>query len=91
MIATYQTSHPGNLAIQREIFDIPVEAARKAIHHLDAGIGQYWHTVLVKPLRRAVRAKQGTVRVYTAGFGSSELSNVLALVGCEVVCDGVLS
>lgn len=84
MTATCTSSNPGNISIQSETFTIPVAACKLAMKSLDCGVGEYWNYHLVKPMRRAIRAKLDHVVVRTAGFGSGELSNVLHSVGCPV-------
>lgn len=76
-MATYFTQHPGNLAIQTEVWTLPLAEAKAALTYLDTRKGGYWERVVLKPYRRTVRTKAETVRVYTAGFSTSELSNAL--------------
>lgn len=79
-MATYTTQNAGNLAIQTEVWTLSIAEAKAAMRHLDCRKGTYWGNHLATPCRRAVRAKADHVRVYTAGFSTGELSNVLALV-----------
>lgn len=81
-MATYTISHPGNIAIQQEVWTMTLAEARAAATLLTTHVGSYWHENLVKPTNRAKRQKQATVRVYTAGFSTSELSN--ALFNCDM-------
>ena len=83
-MATYRISYPGNTALQQEVWNIPLHEAKAALALLQPSKGSYWESNLLKPYRRAVRAKQEHVRVYTAGFSSSELSNVLFNVDAKV-------
>lgn len=78
-MATFYRSYPGNLALEEDVWTLSIAEAKAAATHLNVSRGTYWESVLLKPTRRAVRAKQATVRVYTAGFSTGELSNVLAL------------
>lgn len=86
-MATFTTQNRGNLAIETHIWEIPVAEARAAQRHLDMSKGGYWENNLAKPCRRAVRAKSETVKVYTAGFSTSRLSNALFNAGCKVTGD----
>ena len=79
-MATYTTQFPGNTALQTEVWTLTIAEAKAASNALDTRIGSYWHTNLTKPLRRASRAKVATVTVYTAGFSTGELGNVLAAI-----------
>ncbi len=81
MTYSITTSNAGNLAIESHAFDLPVSLAKSALSHLDARAGTYWGNNLAAPTRRAIRAKSATVRVYTAGFSTGELANVLAVCG----------
>lgn len=83
-MATYRILHPGNIAIQQECWTLTRAEAASAITHLDTHIGSYWHANLVRPYNRAKRNKAPTVRVYTAGFSTGELSNVLYASGMTV-------
>lgn len=84
MTATVTTSYKGNTALETQVWTIPVKAALEAAGELGARPGSYWEANLAKPARKAKRAKLDTVRVFTAGFSSGELSNVLFSVGCQV-------
>lgn len=77
-MATYITQYPGNMALQTEVWTLSISEAKAVQAHLDVRKGTYWDSNLVKPYRRARRAKAETVKVYTAGFSSGELSNALA-------------
>jgi hypothetical protein len=81
-MATYTISHPGNLALQTEVWTLTIDEAQHALMLLDATKGSYWETTLLKPYRRARRQHLATVRVYTAGFSSGKLSNVL--FNCDI-------
>lgn len=83
-MATYTTSYPGNMALQQEVWTLTVAEAKAVLPLLDTHKGSYWESVVLKPLRRAVRAKAATVKVYTAGFSSGELSNRLYASGAYV-------
>lgn len=80
-MATYTTQNPGNLAIQTEVWTLSIEEAKAVQGFLDTRKGGYWENHLVKPYRRAKRAKADVVKVYTAGFSSSALSNALFAAG----------
>ena len=79
-MATYTTQFPGNTALQTEVWTLTIAEGKTACGVLDTRLGSYWHVNLAKPLRRAIRAKAATVTVYTAGFSTGELSNVLAAI-----------
>jgi hypothetical protein len=83
-MATYTTQCPGNLAMQTEVWTLTLDEAKQALTLLDARTGSYWDTNLTKPTRRNARLHLPTVRVYTAGFSSGELSNVLYASGATV-------
>ena len=78
-MATYTTQNPGNLAIQQEVWTLSIPEAKAAMKLLDCHQGTYWGRTLATPCRRAVRAKADYVRVYTGGFLTGELANVLAI------------
>ena len=77
-MATYTISNPGNIAIETVVWTLSITEAKAVQAYLDVRKGTYWESNLVKPYRRAKRAKAETVKVYTAGFSSGELSNALA-------------
>jgi hypothetical protein len=81
-MATYSISHPGNTAIQEECWTLTLDEALQASKVLDCRTGSYWEATVLRPYRRAKRAKAQTVRVVTAGFSTGELSNVL--YACDV-------
>jgi hypothetical protein len=82
-MATYTVQHPGNTALQTEVWTLTLDEAFRACHCLaPIAKGSYWEANLAKPYRRAKRQYLSTLRVYTAGFRSGELSNVL--FNCDV-------
>ena len=81
-MATYTTQYPGNLALQQEVWTLSLAEAQQTMALLDCHPGSYWEATLLKPTRRAKRQHSPTVTVYTAGFSSGELSNVL--FNCDV-------
>lgn len=87
MKATFKTLHAGNIALQEEVFQIPLDAAKMAVKYMknngEIGPGKYWNEKIAKPTRRAIIAKQEFVTVYVAGFSTGELANVLHCVGCD--------
>lgn len=83
-MATYTTQHPGNLAIQTEVWTLTLSEAKAVVATMKPAKGSYWDTTLVKATRRASRAHAETVTVYTAGFSSGELSNALYAAGSQV-------
>jgi len=93
MTATFTVSYPDNTALRTEVFTIPMAAAEKIVKG-DDNIGKpcypgsYWENNLAKPYRRARRAKAESVKVYTSGFGTSNLINLLLNIGCESICTG---
>lgn len=90
MIATYRTCNRGNLAIERDIWSIPVSIGKQFIKTFpdECGIGHYWYYAIAKPTRQSVRAKLENVRVSTAGFSSSELYQKLVELGCKIQFEG---
>lgn len=84
MIATFKTVHQGNSVLQAEIWILPIKAAKAVVDQLCPSKGSYWENNLARPTRQAIRAKAETVRVYTSGFSTGELSNLLACVNCDV-------
>lgn len=76
-MATYYIGNRGNSAIQQEVWNVTVAEAKAALPFLSTQKGSYWESVLLKPMRRAVRGKVETFKVYTAGFSTSEFSNAL--------------
>ena len=88
-VATYTVACRGNLAMQTEVFMIPVLVAKQLIKEvLDCTPGTYWETVLKRPTNRAIRHRHAHVRVLVAGFTTGELCNALATAGCGVECRG---
>lgn len=94
MNATFKTSHPGNLAIETQVWTIPTEIAKKVVASMKAdGMltpGAYWTDVIAKPTRKAVRAKVDAVKVYTGGFSTGNLSNYIFACGFEVENAGIM-
>lgn len=86
MTATIKTSNRGNIALQSETFTLPIELATKVVKVLDCRPGCYWESA-AKAVRRAKRANETTVKLYTAGFGSSELASAIAQVGGTAVSE----
>jgi hypothetical protein len=84
LMATYTKQYPGNTALQTEAWTLSLAEAAAVLPLLDVRKGTYWEASLLKPLRRAKRAKASAVRVYTAGFSTSELSNVLYASGATI-------
>jgi len=84
-MATYFISNRGNSAIQEECWTLTLAEAQAVCTSglLPMGTGSYWDTNFGKPTRRAKRAKAATVRLYTAGFSTGELSNVL--FNCDIL------
>jgi hypothetical protein len=82
---TVETLHAGNSAIETQKFTLSINDAKliRAYMKRELGVsnGSYWHTNFVRPVNIAVRRKQNTVTVYTAGFGSSELYQIAATCG----------
>ena len=83
-MATFITQNPGNTAIQTEVWTLTTDEAKAAQAFLNTEKGSYWDNNLVKPWRRARRAKAETVKIYTAGFSTSGLSNALFNAGYPV-------
>ena len=86
--ATYKIANKGNTAIQCEVWQVPIEAAKKLSKEMrangQAGPGSYWENNFVRPVRRAVRAKAAFVGIRTAGFSTGEFANRLRCVDCEI-------
>lgn len=86
LTATVRTSNRGNLAIQSETFTIPLALAAAAVKFLDTRPGCYWNSA-PKAIRRAKRAGEAVVKLYTAGFGSGELANAIAQAGGTTISE----
>jgi hypothetical protein len=84
LTATVTTANRGNLAIQSETFTIPLELAAAAVKFLDTRPGCYWESA-AKAVRRAKRAGEATVKLYTAGFGSGQLAGAIGQAGGTTV------
>ena len=84
-MATYTTQYPGNTALQTEVWTLTLPEAKALLAELPCPKGSYWETTVARPYRRACRAKAATVRVYTAGFSSGELSNALYAAGQTII------
>ena len=83
-MATYTISNPGNTALQTEVWTLTQAEAKATIPLLHCASGSYWADVILKPYRRAIRAKAATVQVYTAGFSTGELANAMASVAITI-------
>ena len=77
-MATYRTKYPGDPTLRTEIWTLTIQEAQDATRLLRCTKGSYWERKLLKPLRRAKRAKQTTVTFSTAHLSTSELSNALS-------------
>lgn len=86
MTATVRTSNRGNAALQSETFTIPYDLAAAAVKFLDTRPGCYWESA-AKAVRRAKRAGETTVKLYTAGFGTSDLAGAIAQAGGTTVSE----
>jgi hypothetical protein len=89
MNATIKTYDAGNMALEQHKIEMPIEAAKKIVktNAVEAGPESYWESVLVKPTRRASKAKASTVTIWTAGFGTSEIANAIQSVGCDLISE----
>jgi hypothetical protein len=76
-MATCTTQYPGNMALQTEVWTLTIAEAKAALAFLTVTKDSYFEAHLLKPMRRAARAKAQTVRVYTAHFSSSALAGAL--------------
>jgi hypothetical protein len=87
MNATIKTYDAGNMALEQHKIEMPIETAKKIVKSgdIETGSGSYWESVLVKPTRRASKAKSQTVTIWTAGFGTSEIANAIRIAGCELI------
>ena len=83
-MATYTVTSPGNTALQQEIWTLSLAEARALIAHFDCRPGTYWQATVKRPYALARCNAAQTVRVYTAGFSSGELSNALVAAGFKV-------
>lgn len=87
-MATRMTKHQGNLAIQRELWVLDRPEARALQRLLKArGLGRrghYWYMTATRPINRATRRAEWPVTISTAGFGSAEMSRLLADAGISV-------
>jgi hypothetical protein len=83
--ATFTVSNPGNLAIQTEVWTLPLPAAKAAVavakKNGDIRPGSYWAAHLARPVAAASRRKESTVKLYTAGFSTTELCAILLEAG----------
>jgi hypothetical protein len=62
-MATYMTQFPGNTALQTAVWTLATAEAKAAIPLLNTTGGSDGESHLLKPSRRAVRAKKPTVTV----------------------------
>lgn len=80
-----ETLNPGNAAIETQKFVFKMATAKKIRAYMkkemQVGSGSYWWNNFVRPVNVAVRKKQETVTVYSAGFGASELCQIAAVCG----------
>lgn len=71
-----------------EVYVIPLALARLLRAYFEGigefGVGDYWRRVLGRPLYHAIRGKQDTVSVTTAGFSAQHLVNAIGAVGGRV-------
>ena len=80
-MATYFTTHSGNLAIEQTIFTLSIDEAKAVKPLLNTARGTYWDSNFTRPLRSAQRSHAQSVRVYTGGFSAGEFSNALYASG----------
>lgn len=94
MEVTYKIANKGNLAIQTEVWYLPIEVARKLLKYLkkDEQIvpGRYWYWTAAKPIRKAIKGKSKIVTIYTAGFTTERMHSFLLDIDCTVKFDGLL-
>ena len=76
-MATVKTLHPGNTALQTEVWTLSLAEAGRVACILDCRTGTYWHEHLIKVVNRARRARSETVVIWTAGFSTGVFSNAL--------------
>ena len=77
-------AHAGNLALETDRFDLPIDVAQMVTAMLCTTTGPWWF--LRSATRTAVRRKQATVKVFTSGFGSQQLINTLSHLGHTTIC-----
>lgn len=84
---TVETLSEGNLAIQTEVWTLPIREAKKmAAEMRSMGLdtkGGYWRRHALTPVRKAIRNKAKIVKIYTAGFSTSEIAGIMNRVGVE--------
>ena len=86
LTATVKTYYRGNAALQSETFTIPFALAAAAVKFLDTRPGTYWESA-AKAVRRAKRAGEAVVKLYTAGFGTSDLAGAIVRAGGSTVAE----
>jgi hypothetical protein len=90
---TVTTAYAGTLAIQSERFAVPLAVAKQVRAYMKReGMltpGSYWQAHLATPVTRAVRVHDDAVMIYTAGFSTGELANIIsaAVPGVRVVTE----
>ena len=85
-MATYTTQHPGNLALEAQVWTLTRTEADILITsgHLMVLTGSYWYRHLVRPRNVARHHGHKAVRVITAGFSTGKLANALYATGATV-------
>lgn len=84
MVIEIRKSHAGNTALETDRFELPLAVAKEVAKMLYTPGGYWWF--LKSAIRRAVREKQTTVKVFTAGFGSQKLCTILWQLGHTSNC-----
>jgi hypothetical protein len=85
-MATYTIAHPGNTALQTEIWTLTLPEAVRVCRLLRCVKvnGTYWDATLGKPTRAAKHRNAPTVTISTAGFSTGEFANALAASGSAI-------
>lgn len=79
--ATYKTLNKGNLAIEQDVWTIETEQAKKFLQYLKKEhsftSGSWENFNIIKPIRSAIRSKKNEVKIYSSGFSTTSVYNLL--------------
>jgi hypothetical protein len=83
-MATYTTAYPGNTSLETQAWTLTIAEGKQVRPFLQTTTGSYWARVLLRPMRKAIRAHAATFTIYTAFVTTGELSNALYASGAEM-------
>ena len=82
-----ETLHPGNMAIEKHKITLTLEEGKRIRQYMKTEMkekkGSYYYDHVIRPVNRAARKHADNVILYTAGFATGKLCNMLAIVGVK--------